>query len=239
VQKKGESFTFLSMSSTQSEANFYSKSSTAHGVARRQTVHGLRTDNKSEQAVSFDAVCSYFVALHRLLNGFAVTDETGAAIAPKEGIARAGAALRRVGEAGRTVFIVGNGGSAGIASQVAYHFTHTRSMRILTLADGPSLTGISVDDGYQEVFARQIAAHGDWGDYLIAISSSGQSRNILNAIAAARGRSFGIFTMSGFKVDNPVRRTGDLNFFIGSSDYGFVEIAHLALCHAILDCLGT
>jgi D-sedoheptulose 7-phosphate isomerase len=189
----------------------------------------------ADTQISFKAVCSYFGALDHFLNGVAVTDENGAAIAPKDGLARAGAALRRAAEAPHTVFIVGNGGSAGVASQVTYNFTHARSIRALAFGDGSSLTGISVDDGYQDVFARQIAAHGRCGDYLIAISSSGQSPNILNAVAVARARSLGVLTMSGFKVDNPVRRTGDLNFYIASSDYGFVEVSHLALCHATLE----
>ena len=44
-----------------------------------------------------------------------------------------------------------------------------------------------------------------------------------------------IATLSGFYADNELRRIGDINFYVGSTQYGFVEIAHLALCHAVLD----
>jgi D-sedoheptulose 7-phosphate isomerase len=70
---------------------------------------------------------------------------------------------------------------------------------------------------------------------LIAISSSGRSANILAAVERARAAKVGVITFSGFGRDNKLRRTGDLNFYVRSSEYGFVEVAHLALCHAILD----
>jgi D-sedoheptulose 7-phosphate isomerase len=189
----------------------------------------------TDTQISSEAVCRYFDALDHFLNGLTVTDKAGAALAPNDGLGRAGAAVRRAAEATQTVFIVGNGGSAAVASQMAYDFTYNRSIRALGFGDGSILTGISADHGYHEVFARQIAAHGRCGDHLIAISSSGQSPNILNAIASARAKGLGVLTMSGFNADNPVRQTGDLNFYIASGDYGFVEVSHLTLCHAILD----
>jgi D-sedoheptulose 7-phosphate isomerase len=70
---------------------------------------------------------------------------------------------------------------------------------------------------------------------LVAISSSGKSPNILAATATARERDCRIVTFSGFDEDNGLRSTGDVNFYVRSREYGFVEIAHLSLCHAILD----
>ena len=73
------------------------------------------------------------------------------------------------------------------------------------------------------------------GDVLIAISSSGRSSNILAAVEVARTKDCRVVTFSGFGEDNELRRTGDVNFYIRSREYGFVEVGHLALCHAILD----
>jgi D-sedoheptulose 7-phosphate isomerase len=70
---------------------------------------------------------------------------------------------------------------------------------------------------------------------LIAISSSGRSANILVAAAAARERNCRVFTFSGFDENNDLRREGEVNFYVRSREYGIVEIAHLSLCHAILD----
>ena len=66
-------------------------------------------------------------------------------------------------------------------------------------------------------------------------SSSGRSANILNGVDVARARGCGVITYSGFGADNPLRRGGDVNFYIRSGEYGFVEVAHLALCHASFD----
>ena len=72
-------------------------------------------------------------------------------------------------------------------------------------------------------------------DLLVAISSSGRYANILNAVAVARSGGARIVTFCGFGADNALRLAGDVNFYVGSSEYGFVEVAHLSLCHAALD----
>ncbi len=72
-------------------------------------------------------------------------------------------------------------------------------------------------------------------DVLVAISSSGRSENILRGVEAARGKGCEVITMSGFTSDNPLRKTGRLNFYVPSDSYGYVEISHLTLCHCILD----
>jgi D-sedoheptulose 7-phosphate isomerase len=85
------------------------------------------------------------------------------------------------------------------------------------------------------VFAKQVEFHGRSGDMSVAISSSGQSSNILAAVAAARKLGCTVLTLSGFKPDNDLRNIGDMNLYLDSTAYGYVEIGHLALCHAILD----
>ena len=68
-----------------------------------------------------------------------------------------------------------------------------------------------------------------------AVSSSGRSENILRAAQAARGNGCGVITLTGFAPDNPSRRLGDLNFYVNSLEYGFVDTAHAALTHYITD----
>ena len=81
---------------------------------------------------------------------------------------------------------VGNGGSAGIASHLAIDFSKNGGMRAMAFNDPSALTCLGNDLGYENVFAKQIEFHGRAGDLLIAISSSGRSPNILNAVKAAR-----------------------------------------------------
>ena len=97
------------------------------------------------------------------------------------------------------------------------------------------LTCLANDLGYDKVFAKQIELYAQSGDLVIAISSSGRSANILNAVKAARAAKCEVISLSGFMPDNPLRGLGDINFYIDSDLYGFVEIGHLTICHAILD----
>ena len=105
----------------------------------------------------------------------------------------------------------------------------------MALNDTSMLTCLGNDLGYDRVFAKQIELYARADDLVIAISSSGRSANILNAVKAARSAKCAVVTFSGFTADNPLRRLGDINFYVASDRYGFVEIGHLTICHAILD----
>jgi D-sedoheptulose 7-phosphate isomerase len=160
---------------------------------------------------------------------------SGEAVPLDAAIDRAIAWAQEAHDAGNKIMIVGNGGSAGIASHTAIDFSKNANLRALAFNDSSALTCLGNDFGYEHVFAKQIEFHGKPNDLLIAISSSGGSPNILNAVAAARARNIRAVTFSGFKADNPLRRSGDLNFYVPASEYGFVEMAHQALLHALLD----
>ena len=76
-------------------------------------------------------------------------------------------------------------------------------------------------------------------DILIAISRSGQSKNIIAAVETAKSNDSTVITLSGFKSDNRLRTTGDINFWSNSDDYGIVEIAHQFILQNIADRLIT
>jgi D-sedoheptulose 7-phosphate isomerase len=142
---------------------------------------------------------------------------------------------RSVTEKGGKIIFAGNGGSAAIASHMATDYSKNGGMRAWAMNDGSMLTCLANDYGYEHVFAKQIEFHGRSGDLLIAISSSGRSPNILAAVRVARRLGCTVLTMSGFRPDNPLRSTGDMNLYLDSQAYGYVEVGHLALCHAIVD----
>jgi D-sedoheptulose 7-phosphate isomerase len=143
--------------------------------------------------------------------------------------------VQAVSAAAGTIFFVGNGGSAAIASHCAADYAKNGGFRALALHDPAALTCFANDLGYDQAFSRQLLLHGRPGDLLFAISSSGQSANILAAAQAARERSMHVIALSGFAQDNPLRAMGVLNFYVPCNAYGVVEIAHLAICHAVLD----
>lgn len=136
---------------------------------------------------------------------------------------------------GGKVMFIGNGGSMGIATHMAVDFSKNGKMRATAFGDGAMLTCLGNDLGYENVFAKQIEWHGRPEDVLIAISSSGKSPNILNGVAAARAHGAKVITFTGFRADNPLRQSGDVNIYIDSLEYGFVEVAHQAIIHGILD----
>lgn len=163
------------------------------------------------------------------------TDAGGATVALDTAVRGIGAKMRACHDGGRRIMLIGNGGSAGICSHLATDFSKNGGMRATAFNDSSVLTCLGNDYGYEHVFAKQVEWHGVEGDMLIAISSSGRSLNILNAVAAARQLNCIILTLSGFKPDNPLRSLGDINIYFPSSEYGFVEVGHLAILHAALD----
>ena len=178
---------------------------------------------------------AYFRMLAHLIRAVAITDAAAASLTIEDGFSRVRRAAHAAHDTDNKIMFIGNGGSASIASHLAIDFSKNGGLRSLAFNDPAALTCLGNDLGYGAVFEQQIDLHARSGDLLIAISSSGKSPNILAGVSAARARGCGVVTFSGFSTDNALRRMGDINFHIASSEYGFVEIAHLSLCHAILD----
>lgn len=135
------------------------------------------------------------------------------------------------------IMLVGNGGSAAIAEHMAIDLTKNAGLQALANSGSPMITTISNDYGYERIFQKWIEYFGKEGDVLIAISSSGTSKNILNACEMARVKKMKIITFSGFGADNPLKQIGDLNFWVNSKSYGYVEILHNALIHYLNDAI--
>lgn len=178
---------------------------------------------------------AYFGTLAALGQGARATDGGGQALGLDEAITRFIDLARATHAQGNKLMVIGNGGSAAIASHVAIDYSKNGGLRTQAFNDGAALTCLGNDLGYEKVFERQIELFARPGDLLLAISSSGRSPNILAGVAAARAAGCAVATFSGFDADNPLRGMGDINVHVASHAYGFVEIAHLALCHAALD----
>lgn len=178
---------------------------------------------------------SYFSTLGALCRTTEATNAGGQAVALDDGVGWLQRMGRETHACGNTLMFIGNGGSAGIASHSAIDYMKSGGMRARVFTDGAALTCLGNDLGYEQVYATQIGYHARPGDLLIAISSSGNSMNIRNAVTAARARDCVVATFSGFKPDNALRAMGDMNFYVPSAEYGFVELGHLILLHAALD----
>jgi len=188
-----------------------------------------------ERSPHNSGISGYADTLSKTLKDAEATDVRGKSTDIDAAIHWTAEVARRAHDAGNKLIFVGNGGSAAIASHMATDYSKNGNLRSCALNDGSMLTCLANDYGYENVFAKQVEFHGRQGDLLVAISSSGKSVNILNAVAMARKVGCTIVTLSGSRADNPLRSLGDMNLFLRSHYYGFVEIGHLTLCHAILD----
>jgi D-sedoheptulose 7-phosphate isomerase len=186
-----------------------------------------------------ELVDGYFNLMSGLAMATSVTaansDQTPADLSLAEGIDRFLEIGRAAHDRGNKLILIGNGASATMASHFASDFSKNAGIRALAVNDGAMLTALVNDIGPEAVFAQQIEFYAQAGDVLVAISSSGASPNILAAVAEARKRGCSVVTFSGFDPSNPLRQSGGLNFHVPAEEYGFVEVTHTALIHAILD----
>jgi D-sedoheptulose 7-phosphate isomerase len=177
----------------------------------------------------------YFTVLGNMPFTTVATDRDGTVSELQSAFDVLTARVRETHNNGNKLMFIGNGGSAAICSHMAIDYSKNGGIRSTAFNDGAALTCLGNDLGYENVFAKQVDLHARPGDMLIAISSSGKSMNIINAVGVARERGCFVLTLSGFTPANPLHTLGDINFYVNSDEYGFVEITHLALCHAILD----
>lgn len=140
-------------------------------------------------------------------------------------IARAGEALAGALKRGHKVLACGNGGSAGdcqhFAAELVGRFERERPglPAIALTVDSSALTAIANDYSYDVVFAKQVEALGREGDVLLAISTSGNSRNVIEAMKAARARGMSVIALTG-------RDGGAMASMLGPGDH------HLNVAHA-------
>jgi D-sedoheptulose 7-phosphate isomerase len=144
--------------------------------------------------------------------------------------------LLEVNNNNKKILIFGNGGSAAMASHVSVDLTKNAGIRCVNYNEADLITCFANDYGFERWVKKTVDFYGDEGDLLIVISSSGSSKNMLNGIKAARNGKFrAVVTLSGFSEDNPLRQLGDINLWVDSKAYNFVENIHQIWLLAIVD----
>ena len=138
--------------------------------------------------------------------------------------------------AGGALLICGNGGSAADAQHLATEFVSTLTldhprppMRAIALTtDSSALTAIANDFGVDRMFARQVEAIGRSGDVLLAISTSGNSANVLAAAEAAAARGLGVIALTGAS-GGALAPMADVAIRVPSTETGHIQECHLAI----------
>lgn len=149
------------------------------------------------------------------------------------------AALHAVRDRGGKTIIVGNGGSAAIASHVAVDLTKAAGLRAINFNEADLLTCFANDYGYEHWVEKALEFYADPQDLVVLISSSGKSPNIVNAALKSRQMALPLITFSGFSADNPLRALGQVNFWADSASYNVVEMTHQIWLLALTDKLAA
>jgi D-sedoheptulose 7-phosphate isomerase len=160
---------------------------------------------------------------------------------PMDRLAELGEILYRTYRNGQQVFTLGNGGSASTASHMAADLgkntsgANMRRFRVLSLNDNQALlTALANDLGYENVFSEQLKNLIRAGDLLVAISASGNSPNVLNAIRYAQEQCAEVVGILGFEGGKAAALV-DLSIIVPCDHYGVVEDVHLIINHILVD----
>ena len=146
--------------------------------------------------------------------------------------------LNKVKKNKKKVILVGNGGSAAMASHVSVDLTKMCKIRAINFNEADLLTCFSNDYGYENWTWRAISYHADKKDLVICISSSGESKNIINAAKFAKKIGCDVVTLTGFKKTNKVKKIGHVNLWIDSKNYNFIEMTHHIWLLSIVDMIA-
>ena len=133
------------------------------------------------------------------------------------------------------IYIVGNGGSSSIASHVSVDFTKVAKINCSTFNNANLITCFANDYKYENWVVEAIKAYSLEQDLFILISSSGTSKNIVNAAEYCKQRKMNLITLSGFKKNNPLSQRGNINFYVESKEYNFIEMTHHIILLSIVD----
>ena len=167
------------------------------------------------------------IALHRRVRGLDP--------AP---VVRAAEAIRAACAAGGKVLIFGNGGSAAdaqhLASELVGRFERTRAAlaAVALTSDTSVLTSVANDDGFARIFARQIEGLGRPGDVAFAISTSGESANVLEGVRAAASRGLRTIALTG-RAGGSVGAAAEIHINVPDDSAARVQEVHRTLIHAI------
>lgn len=166
-------------------------------------------------------------------------------VVPRESLEAFTNCLRTAAEQNKKVYVIGNGGSSAIAEHLCCDLTKGtmgRNHPVLRThsltSNTPLYSALSNDNGFQNVFAMQVEMFGEPGDVLIAISSSGNSPNIVNAVRTAKRLGLSVVGLSGFSGGR-LRETVDISIHINVANYGVVEDAHQVIIHSVAQVLSA
>lgn len=145
--------------------------------------------------------------------------------------------IKKASASGRKVILAGNGASAAIASHCAVDFTKQAGIKAICFNESSLLTCFSNDYGYENWIVEALKNYADPGDVVILISSSGESRNVINAAKFAKENDIKVISFTGFSPKNTLRKIADISLWVNSDQYNIVECMHMIYLTMVIDYL--
>jgi len=173
--------------------------------------------------------------LCHLLESLTVLDSQGNDLDADEAFSRLTEFTFRIHSEKATIYYFGNGASASMASHFAADMAKAGGVRTMVFTDLSLLTAFANDLSYEDVYAEPLKLYMKREDMVVAISSSGNSQNIVRAVVQGKGVGGTVITISAMSEDNAIRKLGDLNFYVPAKTYGLAETAHAAILHFWMD----
>tara|TARA_A100000164_G_C21815537_1_gene727654 strand:- start:222 stop:785 length:564 start_codon:yes stop_codon:yes gene_type:complete len=138
---------------------------------------------------------------------------------------------------GKLIF-AGNGASASISNHASLDFTKQAKVRSVNFNESAFITAFANDYGYDEWISKALEFYAEPQDVLILTSCSGTSKNVVNAAKFVNNNGIDLITFTGFSKNNPLKKRGDINFWIDSKAYNVIEGIHqiwlLSICDLII-----
>ena len=135
----------------------------------------------------------------------------------------------------KKIIILGNGGSAAIASHVSIDLTKNAKIKSVNFNEASLLTCFSNDYGYKKVFSKSLEFYADRGDVVIIVSSSGRSKNLIEAAKFCKKKKILLYTFTGMRETNPLKKMGNINLWVDSKAYNIIENIHQIWLLSIVD----
>ncbi len=134
--------------------------------------------------------------------------------------------IKNAAKNGNKVILIGNGGSAAMASHVSVDLTKVAGIRAVNFNESDLITCFANDFGYENIFKKALEFYADKNDVLILVSSSGKSPNMIHAAKYGKEMGLKMITLSGFSETNPLKSYGDINLWVDSNAYNIIEMTH-------------
>jgi len=135
----------------------------------------------------------------------------------------------------RVIYLMGNGASASMASHFAADLAKNADLHTQVFTDISLITAVAKDMSYEIVFLAPLRRRLKPGDMVVAISSSGNSPNVIKAAEFAVSREATLVTLTAMLPTNALRQLGTLNFWLPANTYGMAETGHAAILHYWMD----